>query len=138
MDSGRFLALDQPSSFKTTFNSPYGRYHFLRLPFEIRSAQAVFQKAMDYLFSDCPCEIVVNDMLIWGETEEEHDAKLCRVLDRAREVNLKLKLKKLESKATEISDVGHLLTEDGALAKFVPSLSDMTAPLCSLLHSDNA
>ena len=88
------VPLDQESSLKTTFNTPHGRYRFLRLPFGINSAPEVFQKAMDNLFSDCPCEIIVDDLLIWGATEEEDDQNLLRVLQKACEVNLKLKLKK--------------------------------------------
>ena len=68
---------------------------------------------MDNLFSDCPCEIIVDDLLIWGATEEEHDQNLLRVLQKACEVNLKLKMKKFKFKEAEVSYVGHLLTKDG-------------------------
>ena len=33
-----------------TFNTPYGRYRFCRLPFGIKSASDVFQKATNHLF----------------------------------------------------------------------------------------
>ena len=68
----------------TTFNGPYRRHGFLRLPYGIKSALEVFQQTMNPLFSDSPCEIIVDDMPIWGETEGGHDAKLCKVLERAR------------------------------------------------------
>ena len=38
------VPLDEESSLKTTFNTPHGRYRFLRLPFGINSAPEVFQK----------------------------------------------------------------------------------------------
>ena len=62
------IPLDEGSSLKTIFNTPHGRHRFLRLPFCMNSAPEVFQKAMDNLFSSCPCEILVDDMLIWGTT----------------------------------------------------------------------
>lgn len=36
------IKLDEPSSKLCTFNSPWGRYCFLRLPFGIKSASEVF------------------------------------------------------------------------------------------------
>ena len=37
------VKLDEESSLKTTFNTPFGRYKYLRLPFGISSAPEVFQ-----------------------------------------------------------------------------------------------
>ena len=109
------IPLDEKSSLKTTFNTPHGRCRFLCLLFGIKSAPEVFQKAIDNLISNCAYEIIVDDMLIWGTTEEDHDQKLLRVLDRAREVNLKLKLKKFKFREARISYMGHLLTNNGLL-----------------------
>ena len=75
------IPLDDESALKTVLNTPYGRFYFKRLPFGIKSAPEVFQKAMDQMFSGCPCEIIVDDILVWEETEEEHDHKLSQVLD---------------------------------------------------------
>ena len=43
-------------------------------------------------------EVVVDDMLIWGKTEEEHDARLEQVLKYARHRNLKLNKDKSQIK----------------------------------------
>ena len=67
------ITLDYESSLKTTFNTPYGRCSFCRLPFGIKSASEVFQKAMDHLLEGYPCEVTVDDILVWGCTEVEHD-----------------------------------------------------------------
>ena len=37
------VELDQESSYLTTFNSPFGRYRFLRMPFGLKMSQDVFQ-----------------------------------------------------------------------------------------------
>lgn len=68
------------------------------------------------MFSGCPCEIIVDDILVWGETEEQHDHKLLQVLDRAREVNLKLKVKKFQFKSKQLGYVCHVLTSEGVKA----------------------
>ncbi|XP_028407548.1 uncharacterized protein K02A2.6-like [Dendronephthya gigantea] len=107
------IPLDYESSLKTTFNTPYGRYRFCRMPFGIKSASEVFQKAMDHLLEGYPCEVIVDDILVWGTTEAEHDESLIKVLDRIREINLKLKWDKCKFKVKEVGYVGHLLTGEG-------------------------
>ena len=42
--------LGEKSSLLTTFNTPFVRYHFARMPFGIHSAQEMFQKTMDMAF----------------------------------------------------------------------------------------
>lgn len=40
------IQLDEESLRKCTFNTPFGRYRFQRLPFSISSAPEVFQKCI--------------------------------------------------------------------------------------------
>ena len=40
------VKLDHPSSLLTTFNTPFGRFKFNRLPFGLNSSNEVFQKKM--------------------------------------------------------------------------------------------
>ena len=89
------VKLDEASSKLCTLNTPYGRYRFTRLPFGIKSAPEVFQHRMSELFEDVEgVKAMVDDLLIWGKDDEEHDARLKQVLNRAREVNLKFNAKK--------------------------------------------
>lgn len=43
------IELDEASSFLTTFNTPLGRFRWLRLPFGIKSAPEIFQHIMDHM-----------------------------------------------------------------------------------------
>lgn len=43
------IELDEPSSFLTTFNTPLGRFRWLRLPFGIKCALEIFQHIMDQM-----------------------------------------------------------------------------------------
>ena len=64
---------------------------FKRLPFGLSSAQDVFQRVMSQMFEDIEgIEVVVDDLLIWGENEQQHDDRLIQVLERARHRDLKL------------------------------------------------
>lgn len=78
------VQLDHESTKLCAFNTPFGRYMFKRLPFGLSSSQDIFQKIMSEMFEDIPgVEVVVDDLLIWGENREEHDERLIQVLQRA-------------------------------------------------------
>ena len=71
------IVLDQDSSLLTTFNSPFGRYCFLELPFGFVCSQDIFQKKMDQILEECQgCIGIADDITIHGCTEAEHDARL--------------------------------------------------------------
>ena len=107
------IPVDEKSSKLLTFNTPYGRFRFRRLPFGISSASEVFQRTMNQLFGDIEgCEIIVDDILIWGRDEVEHDERLLKVLERARNIGLRLKEKR-KFKVPKLKYIGHTLTADG-------------------------
>ena len=106
--------VDETSSKLLTFNTPYGRFRFCRLPFGISSASEVFQRTMNQLFGDIDgCEIIVDDILVWGRDEVEHDERLSKVLERARKVGLRLKREKCKIKESQLRYIGHILTAEG-------------------------
>ena len=110
------INLDENSSKLTTFATPWGRYKFNRLPYGIVAGSEVFQKSMDDLFIAQPCQIIVDDILIYGTDEIDHDNNLKLVLDRCREVNLKLNPSKCKLKVNKVSYVGHILSSEGVQA----------------------
>ncbi|KAJ8365224.1 hypothetical protein SKAU_G00140550 [Synaphobranchus kaupii] len=93
--------------------TPVGRYASLRMPYGITTGSEVFQRCMEQLFEGQPCAIVIDDILVWGRSREEHDLRLRQVMDRIRAVNLKLNPEKCRFRVTEVSYVGHLLTNQG-------------------------
>lgn len=108
------IQLDEPSSRLCTFNTPFGRYRFKRMPFGIKSASEVFQKIMSQMLEDITgAEVIIDDILVWGSTIEEHDQRLRKVLQRAKEYNLKLSKEKCEVRKTEVKYVGQVLTQNG-------------------------
>ena len=80
------IELDNESSKLCTFNTPFGRYMFKRLPFGLCSAQDVFQDVMSEIFSGIEgVEVIVDDLLVWAENKQQHDERLKQVLERAEE-----------------------------------------------------
>ncbi|CAB4031928.1 Hypothetical predicted protein [Paramuricea clavata] len=114
------IALDEASSKQTTFWTPFGRYRYLRLPFGVNTAPEEFECKLQEKLSDLRgVEVLRDDMLVmgYGDTQEEaernHDENLKGLLDRAREVNLKLNSKKMNLRRTEVKFMGHLISRDG-------------------------
>ena len=114
------VELDTESSHLTTFNSPFGRYRFKRLPFGISSASEVFQRRMHEVIEGLHgCEVIADDFLVvgYGETEEmgirDHDRNLRAFLDRCVERDLHLNVDKIQLRVNEVPFIGHTATAQG-------------------------
>jgi hypothetical protein len=108
------IKLDYQSSLYTTFNSPHGRYRFLRLPFGLICAQDIFQKKVDEAFGDLPGVTgIADDIVISGKTRDEHDKNLKAVTDRAQETGVRFNPDKCQIARTELSFFGHTISATG-------------------------
>ena len=131
------IMLDEASSFLTTFNTPFGRYRWKRMPFGISSAPEVFQRRMCEVVEGLKgVEIVADDLVVvgFGDTPEEamrdHNQNLHAVLQRCKEENLKLNDRKLRLCLKEVPFIGHLLTPEGLCVdpNKVKAILDMPPP----------
>ena len=109
------IVLDGESSPLTTFNSPFGRYHFLHLTFGLVCSQDIFQKKMDQILKECSrCIGITNDITIHGCTEAEHNAHLCDLMQVACKYGVVFNLQKMHVKAPAINLFGCLYDANGA------------------------
>ncbi|XP_053395631.1 uncharacterized protein LOC128555874 [Mercenaria mercenaria] len=108
------MHLTEKSSMLTTFNTIFGRYRYLRLPMGISSAMDLFQKKIDEIFEGLPgVAAIVDDILVYGKTREEHDANLRAVLQRSLEQGIRLNPDKLEVGQSQIRYFGHVISKQG-------------------------
>ena len=159
--------LDEESSFLCTFNTPFGRYKFNRMPFGICVASDVAQRMVDDNFSDIPGVLAVHDVIIAGKDTAEHDSALKHVLERARMRNIKFNRSKVQLRVNQVKYLGDIVTADGFkpdpekikaiidmpepqsrqdlqrllgmvnyLSQYIPNMSEITAPLRTLLKKD--
>ena len=77
------VRVDEESSHLLTFNTPFGRYRYTRLPFGVHSASEVFQHKVAQVIDGQPGVInYQDDILIWSATEKEHRERLDYVMDK--------------------------------------------------------
>ena len=72
------LKLDSESELLTTFNTPFSRYCYQRAPFGINSIQEVYRRES--------VETDINDILVWGRSQEEHDTRSKNTLYRCEQI----------------------------------------------------
>ena len=162
------VVLDEESSLLTTFNSPFGRFRFCRLPFGLVCSQDIFQRKMDQVLEQCQGAVsIADDITVHGRTAEEHDSRLRAVMTAARKFGIVFNINKCHVRAPAVTFFGCIYDEHGVhpdpkkveaihtmkaptskselriflgmvtyLSPFIPSLSDLHAPLHGLLKEN--
>ena len=93
---------------------PFGRYHFLHLPFCLVCSQDIFQKKMDQFLEECPgCIRIANDITIHGCTEGEHDTHLQNLMCVAHKYGVVFSPQKTHIKAPAKNFFGCLYDTNG-------------------------
>ena len=163
------VPLDPTSAPLTTFITPFGRFHFNRLPFGITSAPEIFRQRISDLLDSIPHVLVfMDDILVFGSTEAEHDTTLAAVKKALADAHVVLNPTKCHIKQKSVKFLGHVISADGItpdpskvaaitalpaptnvaelrralgmfnfLAKFLPDMAAVSAPLRVLLKSDS-
>ena len=83
--------LSEDSRLLTTFITPFGRFCFNRLPNGISTGTEQFQKVMTDLLDDIDgVEVQIDDVLVHGKVQAQHDNRLNQVLNRLAESKITL------------------------------------------------
>ena len=131
------VRLDEPSSYLTTFNTPFGRYRWKRLPFGICSAPEIFQRKMHQPIEGLSgVEVVADDFVIVGfgdnavDAHRSHDANLLAFIQRCEQSGVKLNANKMELRIPEVPCIGHVATADGLRVdpRKVRAINEMPRP----------
>ena len=108
------VPLDLRSSLLTTFNMPWGKYRWLRMPFGLKVSEDVFKERLDKVLRLVPGVLgIADDIVIHGPTENTHDGAVLILCETARLNNLSLNSKKMQFKSTDCKFFRHRLTPDG-------------------------
>nr|XP_054752483.1 uncharacterized protein LOC129258054 [Lytechinus pictus] len=108
------IKLDHSSSLLITFNSSFGRYRFLQMPFSLAMAQDVFQQRMDEILEGCPGTIgIADDIVVFGKSEEEHDRNLNHLMSQATKYGLQFNSDKCSIKVNQVAFFGMIYDAEG-------------------------
>ncbi|XP_049874146.1 uncharacterized protein K02A2.6-like isoform X1 [Pectinophora gossypiella] len=115
----------------TTFITSKGLFRYKRLMFGISCAPEHFQKILERML--LPCEGVINfidDIVVFGSNEEEHNARLENVLQVLKHNNVQLNEKKCIFNRSKIDFLGHELSSEGIkpLDKYIKSIASFREP----------
>jgi len=125
------LELDEESRPITTFITHMGLFRYKRLMFGINSAPEIFQRIFQsILASEKNCLNYIDDIIVYGKSEEEHDECLQDVLKVLNKQNVLLNEKKCHMKVKELEFLGHTLSSEGIKAdpKKVEAVQNFRAP----------
>ncbi len=104
------VPLTDSSSKLTTFHTHVGRYKFKRLPFGLSSANEVFQKRVTQVFGGLTgVSVIYDDILIYANTEKEHNDRLRKALQRAQQCGVNLNKMKCKFMLPEVTYIGRTM-----------------------------
>jgi len=131
------LELDEESSKLTTFETPFGKFRWLRLPYGISPTPELFQRKIHEALSGLKhIACVADDILIFGcgssieEAQRDHDTSLIALFDRCRQQNIRLNQSKMRLNRESVQCMGHQLTQSGLGVdqRKVEAVHQMAAP----------
>lgn len=108
------IELSDESKQYLVLNTHKGLYRYSRLTYGVASAPAIFQNVMESLLGDIPnLGVFLDDIIVTGRTESEHDQNVDEALSRLNKANLRVKLDKCTFGADEVSYLGHRINATG-------------------------
>ena len=111
------VELKEEDKAKTAFQvGNIGFYECNRMPFGLCNAPTTFQRLMERAMGELnlkDCLIYLDDIIIFLESFDQHHERLEAVFKRLHEHNLKLKASKCEFFMSEVTYLGHVVSEEG-------------------------
>ena len=110
------LRIAEGDEWKTAFQTRYGLFEYLVMPFGLCNGPASFQeyinKALRGLLDDF-CTAYIDDILIYSKDLKEHRGHVKQVLKRLQEYGLQVDISKCEFDAHEVQYLGLIINTNG-------------------------
>ena len=109
------IKLSEDSADLTTFITPFGRYTVLRdFHFGISSGPEIFQREISKVLDGLEGVVcMMDDIVVFGSTREEHDKRLHEVLTKLQVSGLTLNKEKCRFRESEIEFLGQIISSQG-------------------------
>lgn len=120
---------------KTAFRTPAGLYEYCVLAMGLCNAPGTFMQLMNETFGEFLNKFVLvflDDIIIYSNSVEEHDAHLTQVLERLRKSKLYAKRSKCALFQTEVEFLGHYVGVNGlrVMEDKLQAVTDWPTPVC--------
>lgn len=103
------IKVDEESSTPLTFNTPCGRFKYLRIPYGIHSASKVCQAPIATIIEPIEgCRDAMDDIIFWADTSELLETRTIKVLQAIRQLNQF----KFQFNLTELTYLGHSIQQE--------------------------
>ncbi|XP_045194815.2 uncharacterized protein K02A2.6-like [Mercenaria mercenaria] len=108
------VEVDEESKKLLTINTHKGLFRYNCLVFGVAPAAAIFQRLIEQIVSGIPgVQVILDDMIVTGATDEEHLANLEQALKRLQDNGFRLNVKKCAFFQEEIEFCGHKIDGNG-------------------------
>ena len=139
------LEITPQSRYIATFSTHPGLMHYKRLTFGISSAAEVSQNAIHESLKGIDSVInFIDDILVYGKTQKEHNRALEAVFQRLRDKGLTLNKRKCRYSKLKLEFLGYVFLVDSMLPDHqkIEDIPNLAAPSsvtqgCSLLGMTN-
>ena len=108
------MEVEEDSKQYLTINARKSPFKYNRLPFGIKTAPSIWQRAMEQTLQGIPgMEVMLDDIIVTGKSDAEHLENLEAVLRRLAEKDLQINAKKCRSFMERIEYCDHEIDHDG-------------------------
>ncbi len=101
---------------KLAFTTDEGRFEFTHLPMGLKTSPAIFQRLMNYTFTDYLRKFVLiymDDLIIYSKSAEQHFQDVERIFQRMRNAGLRFKIDKCNFFKKELKFLGFIVSLKG-------------------------
>ena len=108
--------VDPESQAKTAFVTPWGLYQWVRIPFGLMNAPAVFQRHMEQTLREYRDDFAVpyiDDIIIYSGDQTDHTDHIDKVLGKLIGKGLKISIEKCKFFSKEVKFLGRIVNEEG-------------------------
>lgn len=98
---------------KTAFSVNGAKYEFNRMPFGLKNASSIFQRAIDDVLRSYIgkfAHVYIDDVLVFSKTKEEHAEHLQTILETLYAANMKVSDEKSKFYMRKVEFLGHIIS----------------------------
>lgn len=126
------IKIAEEDRYKTAFITNRGLFEWIRMPFGLKNAPAIFQRYMEVVISKCSAfsRVYFDDILVFSDTREDHIVHLSKIFKVLQEYRVKLKRSKCIFMTESICFCGYVIN-NGSIRRdqsFIAAIDKIERP----------